>query len=210
MSEKTSFFLALKFFVSDIGLAFSDLFKALPFVSSRGRKFDEIISKINRLGHRLERIEERLGGKLEKDLGVHPNNIYSGDQLFSTLSTYPDNPRSDKEILDDMAPKSEVFQEIKKNIDEIDASFPKWIEELCVLLASDKLSVQQKNDLEKSIKSVLFLSTDLSIQFSKDWLMEMIHQKYKYALPKNLVRCFQEDLIQRMGTKYPLALRKIP
>jgi hypothetical protein len=130
MSEKKSFFLALKFFVSDIGSAFSDLFKALPFVASRGRKFDEIISKINRLGERLERIEEKLGGRLEKNGGVHPKNADSGDQLFSRFSTYPDNPRSDKEILDDMAPKSEVAQIIKKKINKMKMDHSEWISEL--------------------------------------------------------------------------------
>jgi hypothetical protein len=210
MSEKKSFFWALKFFVSDIGSAFSDLFKALPFVASRRRRLDEIISKINRLGERLERIEENLGAKKEKNLSVFCENLASSDQLFARLSTYPDNPRSDEEILQDMAPKSEVARAIQQKLDEVEASFPKWIDELCVLLHSDQLSVQQKNDLEKAIKLVLLLRTDVSVQFSKDWLMKMIHQKYTYAPPKNFVRSFQEDLIECMGSDYPLVLRKIP
>ena len=137
MSEKKSFFLALKFFVSDIGSAFSDLFRSLPFVGSRREQLDKVISKLNRLGERLERIEERLGGKLEKNLSVHPKNIDSSDQYFSTLSTYPDNPRSDKEILDDMEPKSEVAQAIKEKMDEIKVKDAEWLSVTSALYVPD-------------------------------------------------------------------------
>jgi hypothetical protein len=118
MSEKKSFFLALKIFANDLWMAFSNFLSSLGWFS-RDSRWETMTLTLRMIEEKLERIEERLGGKLEKNGGVHPKNADSGDQLFSTFSTYPDNPRSDKEILDDMAPKSEVGQDIKEKMDEI-------------------------------------------------------------------------------------------
>jgi chromosome segregation ATPase len=148
MSEKKSFFLALKFFVSDIGSAFSDLFKALPFVASRGRKFDEIISKINRLGERLERIEEKLGGaiqqKIDKIRIEDSEWVYKASELFPNFNPNPEvmdwEQRWDSEKI-----KEEEWKWMKKRVDYLKGEDRlNRIEEIESIIESQESLVERK------------------------------------------------------------------
>ncbi len=236
MSEEKSFIVALKVFVNDIVLAFSHLFRVLPF-GSRRKQLDKVRSQLNRLEEALERIEEKLdkikqpaltpekpksafdlSGFKFSDSGLSEDPTKERRLFTEGLtesSLHQDEADMDKQSFKPIQQKSIIFHIIKQKIDTINASYPQWITELCALINSDQLSEQQRTNLENAIKSIILLRTDVKVQISEAWLVMMIHQKYAHQLheydpQKNLLRAFHEDLIQRMGADYPLVLRKMP
>ncbi len=133
MSEEKSFFLALKVFASDIGSAFSDLFRSLPF--RRNEKLDKIFSNLNLLGERLERIEKKLDTMGEITSPSHDGTHQSPSEKasFHEKDFEPNKGEIDRTTL-----KTPLIQSVKEKMDGIKVKNAEWISETKELFAHDK------------------------------------------------------------------------